>query len=129
MSNQFDFTWSSCSFEHCGSIELGKKFLIDQMKCLRPGGIAVHTTEYNLSSNEDTIEQGALVLFRKKDIEDMVQTLRDLGHEIEIDLESGTELKNTCVDLPPYTFNPHLRLKLLNWVSTSIGLIIKKAGA
>jgi hypothetical protein len=128
-ANQFDFTWSSCSFEHCGSIKLGKKFLIDQMKCLRPGGIAVHTTEYNLSSNEDTIEQGALALFRKKDIEDMVQTLRDLGHEIDVDLDSGTELKNTCVDLPPYTFKPHLRLQLLNWVSTSIGLIIKKAGA
>jgi hypothetical protein len=128
-ANQFDFTWSSCAFEHCGSIELGKQFLINQMKCLRPGGIAVHTTEYNLSSNEDTIDQGVLVIFRKKDIEDMAQTLRNLGHEIEIDLESGTELKNTCVDLPPYTFKPHLRLQLLNWVSTSIGLIVKKAGA
>lgn len=128
-ANQFDFTWSSCAFEHCGSIELGKKFLINQMKCLRPGGIAVHTTEYNLSSNEDTIEQSVLVIFRKRDIEDMVQTLRGLGHQIEIDLESGTELKNTCVDLPPYTFKPHLRLQLLNWVSTSIGLIIKKSGA
>jgi hypothetical protein len=53
--------------------------------------------------------------------------LRDLGHEIEIDLDSGTELKNACVDLPPYTFNPHLRLQIFNWVSTSIGLIIKKA--
>jgi hypothetical protein len=123
----FDFTWSSCAFEHCGSIELGKKFLIRQMECLRPGGIAVHTTEYNLSSNENTVEQGGLVLFRKRDIEDIIQALRDLGHEIEIDLDSGTELKNACVDLPPYTFNPHLRLQIFNWVSTSIGLIIKKA--
>ena len=100
--------------------------MIKQMECLRPGGIAVHTTEYNLSSNVDTIAQGILVLFRKRDIENIIQTLRGLGHEMEIDFDAGTGLKNTCVDLPPYTFNPHLRLQILNWVSTSIGLIIKK---
>ncbi len=125
-AHQFDFTWSSCCFEHCGSIELGKRFLINQMQCLRPGGIAVHTTEYNLSSNDETIEQGLIVLFRKRDIEDIAQTLRALGHGIDIDLDSGVELKNACVDLPPYTFNPHLRLQLLKWASTSLGLIIKK---
>lgn len=125
-ANLFDFTWSSCAFEHCGSIELGKEFLARQMECLKPGGIAVHTTEYNLSSNEDTQEQGGLVIFRKRDIEDIVQTTRELGYEIEIDLDPGTQMGNSCVDLPPYTHNPHLRLQILNWVSTSIGLIIKK---
>ncbi len=125
----FDFTWSSCSFEHCGSIELGEEFLVRQMDCLKPGGIAVHTTEYNLSSNEDTQERGGLVIFRKRDIEDMAQKLRGLGHEIELDLDPGEALINSCVDLPPYTHNPHLRLQILNWVSTSIGLIIKKTGA
>ena len=34
----YDFTWSTCSFEHCGSIDLGLRFLERQMACLRPGG-------------------------------------------------------------------------------------------
>ena len=42
---QFDFNWSSCSFEHLGSIEKGIRFLKEQFKTLRPGGWAVHTTE------------------------------------------------------------------------------------
>ncbi|MGD0622583.1 MAG: class I SAM-dependent methyltransferase [Thermacetogeniaceae bacterium] len=125
-ANMFDFAWSSCALEHCGSIELGKKFLFDQMKCLRPGGVAVHTTEYNLSSNERTMEQGTCVLFRHKDIEDIALRMRDLGHEIELDLDLGTETLNSRVDLPPYTYNPHLRLQLWDWACTSIGLVIKK---
>lgn len=126
-TNAYDFTWSSCSFEHCGNIELGKQFIINQMKCLKPGGIAVHTTEYNLSSNEKTIEYGPFVLFRKKDIEWMIETLRDGGHKIEIDFTAGTGPIDSFVDLPPYQGDFHLRLKLGHYTSTSIGLIIKKA--
>ena len=125
-ANRFDFTWSSCAFEHCGSMQLGEEFLFNQMKCLRPGGFAVHTTEYNLSSNEITMEQGPCVLFRRKDIEGIALRMSDLGHEIELDLDPGPETANTRVDLPPYTHNPHLRLQLWDWVCTSIGLVIKK---
>jgi SAM-dependent methyltransferase len=52
----FDFSWSSCSFEHLGGLDEGLQFLVDSLECLKPGGVAVHTTEYNVSSNEDTIE-------------------------------------------------------------------------
>lgn len=36
----YDFTWSTCSFEHCGSLQLGLDFLERQMECLAPGGVA-----------------------------------------------------------------------------------------
>ena len=65
----FDFSWSSCSFEHLGSLEVGLKFLIHSMDCLKPGGIAVHTTEFNVSSNDATLETGNCVIYRRKDIE------------------------------------------------------------
>lgn len=123
---QFDFTWSSCVFEHCGSIDLGKQFILNQMSCLRRGGIAVHTTEYNLSSNHSTVESGGTVIYRRRDIEEMVQALRTAGYAVEIDFTPGRELIESYVDLPPYKLQPHLRLLLADYVCTSIGLIITK---
>jgi len=124
--NRYDFTWSSCAFEHCGSIELGKQFIINQLNCLKPGGIAVHTTEYNLSSNEKTIETKHIVLFRKKDLEWMVDNLRSLGHSIEIDFTIGNGPIESIEAQPTDTDN-HLRLKFGKYVTTSIGLIITKS--
>lgn len=54
----YDFLWSSCSLEHLGTLQKGVKFIWNSLECLRPGGVAVHTTEYNLSSNLDTVEEG-----------------------------------------------------------------------
>ncbi|MFC4304616.1 methyltransferase domain-containing protein [Cohnella boryungensis] len=125
-TNQFDFTWSSCSFEHLGSIEHGKRFIVNQMKCLRPGGVAVHTTEYNLTSNDGTLEAPILVIFRHRDIEAMADELRREGYRITIDYTAGTGPNESYVDLPPYSNPVHLRLMLGQYVSTSIGLIIEK---
>jgi 2-polyprenyl-3-methyl-5-hydroxy-6-metoxy-1,4-benzoquinol methylase len=41
----FDFVWSSCSLEHLGTLKRGTDFIWRSLECLRPGGIAVHTTE------------------------------------------------------------------------------------
>jgi hypothetical protein len=123
----FDFTWSTCSFEHCGSIELGLKFLREQMKCLAPGGIAVHTTEFNLSSNSDTRFEGNCVLFRLQDIERVFTELQAEGHSVEpIYLGSSSHPLDMYVDLPPYRQAKHLRLELFGFAATSIGLIIRK---
>ena len=48
----FDFTWSSCALEHLGTLAAGMDFVVAQMDCLRPGGVAVHTTEFLVSSND-----------------------------------------------------------------------------
>jgi hypothetical protein len=123
----FDFTWSTCSFEHCGSIDLGLRFLEEQMRCLVPGGIAVHTTEFNLSSNDATVSDGGCVIFRLRDIERIVGRLRAQGHEVEpIDLSTGTAELDLHIDPPPYSQDRHLRLELFGYASTSIALIIRK---
>lgn len=132
----FDFTWSTCSFEHCGSLELGLAFLERQMDCLRPGGLAVHTTEFNLTSNTDTVEQGSYVIYRLCDIEAICERLRQSGHKVApLDLFPGTQELDRYVDMPPYYQSAkephgrvkHLRLALNGFAATSIGLIIEKA--
>lgn len=123
----FDFTWSSCAFEHLGSIEKGLQFVINSTKCLKSGGIAVHTTEFNLSSNEDTLETESLVFFRKKDIEDLIVRLEEYGCTVsQLNLVIGERVEDGFIDLPPFKDAPHLKLALFGYLTTSIGLIIKK---
>ncbi len=43
----YDFCWSICALEHVGSIKKGLDFIENSLLTLRPGGIAVHTTEFN----------------------------------------------------------------------------------
>ena len=126
----FDFSWSSCSFEHCGSLELGAQFLLNQMDCLRPGGVAVHTTEFNLTSNTRTVRTGRTVIYRRSDIEDIVRRLRGLGHAVELlDLTVGTHPLDWFVDERPYSVDRHLRKRQGRYATTSIGLIITKSSS
>jgi SAM-dependent methyltransferase len=125
----FDFLWSSCSLEHLGSIEKGEQFIYNALECLRPGGVAVHTTEFNLSSNDHTVDHEPTVLFRRRDIERVAARLAAMGHEIELDFSEGNGTYNRFVDVPPYRSDPHLRLLISDYVCTSIGLIIRKASS
>jgi hypothetical protein len=126
---EFDFTWSSCSFEHCGSIELGIAFICNQMACLRPGGFAVHTTEFNLSSNDETVFRGATVIFRKRDIDEIIRRLEEEGHLVEpLIYRLGGAPEDRHVDTFPYAESPHLKLLLSDrFISTSIALIVRKS--
>jgi SAM-dependent methyltransferase len=126
----FDFNWSSCSFEHLGSIKKGLRFLKNQLHTLKPGGWAVHTTEFNISSDDVTLDNNdSTVIFRKKDIDTIAKELRDAGHFVEeIDYSLGGLPEDFHVDVFPYTQDIHLRLQVNEFVATSIGLIIQKDG-
>lgn len=124
----FDFCWSSCCLEHLGSLEAGMEFIINSVeKTLRIGGVACHTTEFNLSSDEDTIRDGPTVIYRKQDLERLVQRLRDRGHQVD-DLKIAPDHHplDFFVDLPPYIQNPHLKLNLMGFTSTSVGLVVRR---
>lgn len=123
----FDFNWSSCSFEHLGSINKGLRFLENQLQTLKPGGWAVHTTEYNLTANDRTLETGDTVIFRQRDIEKMAKNLRKKGHFVEeLDYSVGGFPQDFDVDVLPHRQETHLKLQLNEFVVTSIGLIIQK---
>lgn len=123
----FDFTWSSCALEHLGSIENGLSFIKNSLNCLKTGGVAVHTTEFNLSSNIATIRAGGTVLYRERDIERLIAELTALGHTvIPLNLHPGTSDLDIYVDFPPYQSDNHIKLLLNNFVSTSFGIIVIK---
>lgn len=135
----FDFLWSSCAMEHLGSLEQGVRFVEQSLNCLRPGGVAVHTTEFNLSSNSLTIENKDASIYRKCDIEGLYLRLREAGHQVApLNFCIGDRLEDRHVDLPPYFETiptggaepAHLKLLWhdaeLSAVLTSFGLIVKR---
>lgn len=126
LHDNFDFLWSSCAFEHLGSLDHGERFVLNAMACLKPGGVAVHTTEYNASSNFLTVRKGETVLYRKKDIQGLARRLRAAGHQIDIDFDPGKGAADGFIDVPPYTHATHLKLRIRMFTATSIGLIIQK---
>lgn len=123
--HSFDFAWSSCALEHLGTLAAGMDFVVAQMDCLRPGGVAVHTTEYLVSSNSATVEAGGTVFYRRRDIEALVQRLRRAGHDVDMDYTLGATPEDLHVDVPPYS-NVHLRTELAGYVTTSLALIVTK---
>lgn len=126
----FDFLWSACAIEHVGSLELSKQAVLNMMRCLKPGGVAVHTTEFNVLSNTDTIEKGWTVAWRRKDLQEVAEKLHQAGHRMEVlDLSPGHGFADHVIDEPPYKGNIHLKLRLEGVVSTSTGLIIEAGGA
>jgi SAM-dependent methyltransferase len=124
----FDFVWSACSLEHLGSLARGEQFVYNALACLKPGGIAVHTTEFTVSSNTHTVDYRGVVLFRRRDMERMATNLTASGHTIEpFVFDTGDMPLDKIVDLPPYSDDQHLKLLLARrYVCTSVGFIITK---
>lgn len=124
---RYDFVWSACALEHLGSLRHGMDFIKNSARCLKPGGLAVHTTEFNLSSNEDTVEEPSCSLYRARDIQNLIAELEGAGYEVApLNFNSGTAPVDNHIDVPPYGFSPHLKLLLSGYVVTSIGLIIRR---
>jgi 2-polyprenyl-3-methyl-5-hydroxy-6-metoxy-1,4-benzoquinol methylase len=124
----FDFCWSACALEHLGSLEAGLTFIERSMDTLAPGGVAIHTTELNLSSDTETIAHGPTVLYRRRDLEQFAHRMRERNVEVEpFDFETGDGALDRYVDFPPYLNEPHLRLAIEGYASTSIGIICRKA--
>jgi hypothetical protein len=121
----FDFAWSSGAMAHLGTLGAGADFVLAQMDCLRPGGVAVHTTEFLVSSDVDTVETGAAVFYRRRDVEALAARLRRAGHEIEVDYTLGSEPEDLHVDVPPFS-DVHLRTEVGGYVTTSLALVVTK---
>ena len=124
----YDFCWSSCSFEHLGSLQHGMDFVVNSIeRSLKVGGVACHTTELNLSSDDETIETGVTVLYRKKDLERLCRMLEERGHWVEpLRIEPGTLPPDYFVDVPPYPSNPHLKVLVGSYVTTSVGIVARR---
>jgi SAM-dependent methyltransferase len=126
----YDFLWSSCAFEHLGSLEAGHQFVVASAdRLLKPGGVAVHTTEFNVSSNDETISEGENVIYRKADIERIAGTLRRVCCGMApVDYDAGLDRFDLEYDYPPwYTHGrKHIKLLVADFVITSVLVIIHK---
>jgi len=122
----YDFLWSSCAFEHLGGLKHGIDFVLRSLDCLKPGGVAVHTTEFNVSSNEKTIDTGGTVIYREKDIFELAEVLLKHGHQIEFNLSRGYDEKDRLVSSDRLNTGSQLKILEIRFVMTSLGLIITK---
>jgi 2-polyprenyl-3-methyl-5-hydroxy-6-metoxy-1,4-benzoquinol methylase len=124
---EFDGCWSACALEHLGSLRHGLEFIENSLDCLKPGGFAFHTTEFNLSSNSETFENPRSSIFRKCDIEEILHKVKEQGHEAwPLNLHPGEKLLDEFIDLPPHS-PLHLKVALRQFfVGTSIGIAIRK---
>jgi SAM-dependent methyltransferase len=123
----FDFVWSSCSLEHLGTLEAGLRFVERSLRCLRPGGVAVHTTEFNVLSNSRTLVEGPQVIYRKRDLEELADRVAALGCRMaDRDYSTGDTPADWRPDRPPYGAPTHLKLYIFGHVATSFGFIIEK---
>ncbi|WP_188555700.1 class I SAM-dependent methyltransferase [Edaphobacter dinghuensis] len=132
--NGYDFSWSCCALEHLGSLQKGLEFLHSQMRCLRPGGVAVHTTEYNLLSNDATLTEGPTVVYRQRDLSELQYRLEKQGHSLEpMNMDIGNSMEDWFIAHQPWedtTKNlSHLRLLIGRNICTSVLLIATKSRA
>lgn len=136
----YDFCWSVCAFEHLGSIAHGLRFVEESLKTLRAGGLAVHTTEYNVNPDGPTVDNWPTVMFQRRHFEELAAKLSAQGHEVApFDFDLGDRPMDRFIDLPPWSHDlkpamndwlgpaPHLKVANDGFVTTCFGLKIRKA--
>jgi hypothetical protein len=130
----FDVCWSVCAFEHGGTIARGLDLVRAAMRTPKPGGLAVHKTEFNLDADRPAVQAGATVLIQRRRSEALAAERHEM---LAPDYDPGQGLFDGFVDTPPFLDSstplspgapPHLRVAHQGYVTTSIGLIIRKAG-
>ena len=138
----YDFCWSICALEHLGSIEKGLAFIENSLAVLRPGGVAIHTTEFNLDNEGPTIDNWLTVLFQRKHIEALAESLTAQGHDVApLNFDFGDGPLDNFIDIPPYHWNSifdhpqpavqlqhpsHLKLAIDGFACTCFGLVVRK---
>jgi 2-polyprenyl-3-methyl-5-hydroxy-6-metoxy-1,4-benzoquinol methylase len=140
----YDFCWSICALEHLGSIEQAMQFVRNAMATLKPGGVAIHTTEFNFLNDGETLDNWPTVLPQRRHFEALAESLRAEGHEVApLDFNVGDKPLDRFIDIPPYPGDGgqklermgahgdsnHLKLSIDGFASTCFGLIIRKGAA
>ncbi len=124
-----DFIWSSCALEHLGTLEAGMEFVVESAKLLREGGVAVHTTEFNVRSRWRTVVEGPNVIYRRSDLKKLSRTLSREGFKLApLEFDTGSHQYDREYDRPPY-MQPgkrHVKLEIDGFVATSFMLIVER---
>jgi hypothetical protein len=126
-AGSYDFLWSNCALGHLGSIPDGLEFIEKSLRCLQPGGWAVHTTELNILSNSTTVTGGTTVIFRLQDIYQLQRRLLAAGYSVSpFHLEFGRTARDSRVTMRPEFGNDFSKIQVMGHLATQIVLIIHK---
>jgi SAM-dependent methyltransferase len=126
---RFDVVWSACALEHLGNPQAGMDFVIRTLDLLEPGGVAVHTTELELTPREETADYGHLAVYRVADLDRLAESVASIGYEMATNWYVSMDTPaDRWVSLPPYPHDDpaHLKLVIGESVSTSVGLLIRR---
>jgi hypothetical protein len=135
----YDFCWSTCALEHLGSIEHGLAFIENSLATLRPGGVAIHTTELNINPLGATLDHASTVLFQQQHFEALAARLEAAGHRVApLNFKTGKKPLDRFIDLPPWKdgtnavltgrlgTQQHLKLAIDGYVVTCFGITVIK---
>lgn len=127
LQDKYNFLWSNCSLGHLGSIPKGLKFIEDSLKCLKPGGAAVHTTEVNVLSNEKTVTDGDTVIFRLRDLYEQAVKLTKQGYIISpLKFDLGYSQDDYRISLQPQFGNNYSKIQVGGHICTQVIIIIRR---
>jgi len=135
-----DFCWSVCALEHVGSIAKGLAFIENSLRTLKPGGVAVHTTEFNFWRDDLTIDNWVTVLFQRRHFEELHRHLTEQGHDVgSLDFDVGDGPMDRFIDVPPFAHDwptrmnrqwgsgiAQLKLSIDGFAATCFGIVVKK---
>ena len=126
-SDRYDFLWSNCSLGHLGSIPSGLSFIRESLRCLKRGGIAVHTTEVNVLSNNLTVDHGDTVVFRLQDIYHLFQELTKIGYVCSpLKFHLGRSSGDFRLSMQPKFGNDYSKIQIGGHLATQVILIIRR---
>jgi hypothetical protein len=121
-----DFIWSTCALGHIGGYQNGLNFIQNSLSLLKPGGIAVHTTELDIGAEKKVLESVDLNLYKQADLELTLAKIQQSGFTVPThSFTLGIGGVEKFEDFPPYS-NWHLRLNVLGHTVLPVVLVIKK---
>jgi SAM-dependent methyltransferase len=136
----FDFCWSIGKLQHAGSLSRGMELIESVIDTLKPGGVAVHTTEFSFAVQDQTIDNWGTVLFQRRHFEEMARRLERKGCRVlPLDFNVGTGPLDRFIDVPPFEMASddlkdwshdvmHIKVSLDGFPCTSFGLVAVKGG-
>lgn len=141
-SGDFDACISAAAAGHQGSIAAGSAFLVNSVKALRIGGVAVHTFDFNFADEVKTLDNWPAVLFRRSDIQAAAEALELRGQSVaRPNFDLGDQALDRFIDLPPFSAEGsqalqaqwsdlaqrvHLKASIDGFATTSYGLIVRR---
>ena len=128
MHGSFDFTWSSCALGHIGGYQNGLDFILDSLNLLRPGGMAVHSTELDVSALGSIFTSPSLNFYKLDDLNETIKLAQKRGFETSLiqkrKMFSGKSER--FVVLEPWDEKTHIRIEIFGREILSVVLIFRK---